>query len=315
MCYRVAFKWASGPTIVPSVVDGETTHLRRNLGAEPQVEVRVLVGDGEDLAPAPGIPVVIEATEGTSETVGDALPVLARTDAEGRTRFLGLDPTGRYRLKVDGKEEREAWKPEDTIVRRAPDEALAGLGFRLLSLTLRVKGARRADEGKPVLWRWGKGGVRSTAVDGDGRASVWYDEEEAAEPLELWIPGLHGGKYVHALGLRASEEQIQVEAKQGETIRGRIDAAEGLSAAAPTAFLMGPLIMVSIDPEGWPGTIPVEIDFETGRFEILGVPPGTWTIHVWGRLQGEAASWEVEAKAGDEDVVIRLVAETAAQDD
>ncbi len=321
MAYEVAFEWTGGPSIVPSVVDETATALSRDLSREHAVAIRVLRGTGDEAQPAAKASVHIGGFAGASDRLPAARILVETTDDEGRLRVVGLDPEGTYSLTVEGRKDVRSWKPEDTVVRLepSPEEDLNVRFDQPVRVRIVLKGVRHVDAMRPVLWRFGdEGGSRvmpgfDIGLDGHGRVDIPGNPDEIDRKLELWIPNLQDGRYVHARGLDALEAPHEVEAKQGATIRGRIECPEGFEAQRPFVFLVGPLMSSAFlqGVEGMPGTLPVTVDEATGRFEVVGVPPGSWRFNVWGAVKGKGAMWDVEAEAGAEDVLIRLTPETA----
>jgi len=108
-------------------------------------------------------------------------------------------------------------------------------------------------------------------------------DERAA--YSLWISPLTDGRTLYLSGLRPGPNRVAVSLEKGGVIRGvlvrRVRVEE-----------------VEIRLEG-PGFTLNSVQFPDGRFQITGVPSGTFTVVAEGRLDGTAIRASVRAGRGE----------------
>ncbi len=136
--------------------------------------------------------------------------------------------------------------------------------------------------------------AREFRIESDATAQATGLEEGVDYVLWGRLRGLPG-HYLHATGVRASEEPLEVRIEKGGSLSGHARCPDGVEPVR--AFLLGPGVCMG-------GTS----TFVEGVFRIRGVPPGLWTLRVLGTSTGSSIgdSWrdvwwaKCPASAGDE---------------
>ena len=137
---------------------------------------------------------------------------------------------------------------------------------------------------------------------------------------EVWVGGLAGGRYVWGKNLTAPVHHAgqaegadpadlgfdvtRLDVEQGGVIRGRVATENGRPLDTWRVEPLAPMLVVDRAGQAI-GACPCTQDLEARTFEIRGVPPGTWTLHVKGQSEGEVIEGRVDARTG-ESVVVRL---------
>ena len=103
--------------------------------------------------------------------------------------------------------------------------------------------------------------------------------------------------------MRVSEEEIVVRPKRGGTIRGRVRTPDDVVLDSLSLWPFGAVGGVFIEEEPLAGSFRWTSDVENKTFEVVGVPPGTWSVWVWGDQGEKHYEGDVEAAPGDEVVV------------
>lgn len=128
--------------------------------------------------------------------------------------------------------------------------------------------------------RFENGEARFVGLRSDRRYALWIAPTDAEPDLSLWQPGVRG-----------DAGQITVRRVAGRTVRGRMLLPEGSSEVTVTASRGLAEHWVEPGPDG--------------RFELRGLPTGTWKIDCVARHDGENLSGETTV-TGSEEVEIRL---------
>ncbi|NUN53358.1 MAG: trypsin-like peptidase domain-containing protein, partial [Planctomycetaceae bacterium] len=205
--------WSAG-TVSLATTDAEGRFLLDRLGDR---DYEVTVGLGRDRAPAepvrarpggedlrfvlgPAVAAVVRVLDAGGRPVKEARvearsplhDISALTDAEGKVRLAGLDPTRPYRLSVDPPRKRDDlreavipdWRPADVVV-ALPASVV---------LVVTVRDPRGAPlEGIFVGWESAEepGSVRGGTTDGDGTVRL-RDLPAGALRIEAGLPGAGG---------------------------------------------------------------------------------------------------------------------------
>jgi hypothetical protein len=218
----------------------------------------------------------------------------ARTNEAGAFR-LGPLPRGSWMLSVYGAEDSATGvivdRDVDSVVLTLP----AGEAAPIVDLRIRVPDFAEEDRGTMVFL-----GSNHARLDDEG--CVVFRGARVGKAYALWIAGLSGGRYVWEKEFHIDGENMTLQPRRGGKIRGSVRVPEGAQLDSLALWPMG-IIRVWIEEDPQAGSFDWSTDYVAGTFEVVGVPPGTWTVLVWGDCGEVTYEGEIEAGPGDEVVV------------
>ncbi len=246
------------------------------------------------------VPSVWIAREGVSNRAGG--PHWERSDVDGRFRFEGL-PEGKVVLRVAGAvaDLRTGFLLETT----AGTKDLAVVVDPGPQVIVRIAGyeAPEEDDG-----RYPRGYARLVGTEADGRRLVRYApisrygrarfvQLPQDRSFELWAAA-GGGRAVRTAGLEAGELEVRVEAKEAQTVSGKV-----LVGAKDKPRIEQAVVTAEAYAGFVVGRVHLAVD---GTFSIGDLPDGTYTVVAAFNGGRVAASLPLTVLAGARDVVLDL---------
>lgn len=230
------------------------------------------------------------------------VPLIARSDVEGRFRFEGLSE-GKVVLRVMGAsqdirtgflvETTAGTKDLEVTVEPGPQVLVRIAGYE----APREGDGRHARGHARLVWVEADGSrpVRYAPISKDGRARFVQLPQDRS--FELWATA-GGGRVVRTPGLKAGDVEVRVEATEAKRVSGKV-----LVRAKDEPRLEHAVV----NAEAYPGFVVSKArPAADGTFSIGDLPEGTYTIAAafnWGEVLD---SRSVTVPAGARDLVLDL---------
>jgi hypothetical protein len=266
--YSLTVDTAPAVTIDPWIPKDTTIRLPKSLG----VWGRVVDARGK---PVPDVEVWCRPDGGNWNDTS--------ADEEGRFSFTGL-PAGPVTLIAED-EDLEPVSSDSRAVRVEAGKKDVRLVWRPgVTMRLRVAEWPAPDRAVDAHLVTASGeAVTYEMIEEDG--TVEFSGLDALSTYSLWIPALDDGQTVWRTGLRPGPDRIDVSLEMGGVIRGI------LTRRGPVEVEDLRLVAPGIEMDA---TL-----FADGRFEIAGVPSGSFTIVAGGWLDDRPVRATVPARRGE----------------